>query len=228
MRTLECPLRRNGASAPVGKGAHAIGIVGVPGDQHIEIVRQADQPAVDLAYAQYISSDRTPDGSYRAKGQYAHDLLINNQNELMVVEMKRPQKKGYAADSDSHTNDPVDQLKKQISDIRKKGKISTSGGREINIPQDMMVRGYVLADWNDSLKTYLEMEDLTITNYGGQMAYRYYSALNLMLEVIAFDRLVDRASNRNDAFVQMLEGRSTYDRKPKGTLLSLAGTIREA
>ncbi len=182
----------------------------------------------DLAYAQYISSDRTPDGSYRARGQYAHDLLINNQNELMVVEMKRPQKKGYAADSDSLTNDPVDQLKKQILDIRKKGKINTSGGREIIIPQDMMVRGYVLADWNDSLKAYLEMEDFTITNYGGQMAYRYYSALNLMLEVIAFDRLVDRASNRNDAFVQMLEGRSTYDRKPKGTLLTLAGTAREA
>ena len=39
-----------------------------------------------------------------------------------------------------------------------------------------------------------------------------------LLEVIAFDRLVDRASNRNDAFVQILEGRSTYDRKPAGAL----------
>lgn len=176
----------------------------------------------DLAYAQYISSDRTPDGSHRAKGQYAHDLLINNANELMVVEMKRPQKTGYAADSDSATNDPVDQLKKQISDIRKKGKIKTSSGREISIAADTMVRGYVLADWNDNLQNYLEMEDFMITNYGGQMAYRYYKTLNLMLEVVAFDRLVDRASNRNEAFVQMLEGRSTFDRKQKGTLLSLS------
>jgi len=39
-----------------------------------------------------------------------------------------------------------------------------------------------------------------------------------MLEVIAFDRLVDRASNRNEAFVKILEGRSTYDRKPTGAL----------
>lgn len=176
----------------------------------------------DLAYAQYISSDRTPDGNYRAKGQYAHDLLINNENELMVVEMKRPQKTGYAADSDSATNDPVDQLKKQISDIRKKGKVKTSSGREITISPDTMVRGYVLADWNDNLQSYLEMEDFMITNYGGRMAYRYYKTLNLMLEVVAFDRLVDRASNRNEAFVQMLEGRSTFDRKPKGTLLSLS------
>ncbi|GEO84653.1 hypothetical protein GCM10007920_05100 [Ciceribacter naphthalenivorans] len=179
----------------------------------------------DLAYAQYISSDRTPDGSHRAKGQYAHDILINNENELMVVEMKRPQKTGYAADSDSTTNDPVDQLKKQISDIRKKGKIKTSMGREIVISPDTMVRGYVLADWNDNLQVYLEMEDFMITNYGGQMAYRYYKALNLMLEVVAFDRLIDRASNRNEAFVQMLEGRSTYDRKPKGTLLSFSGQV---
>lgn len=175
----------------------------------------------DLAYAQYISSDRTPDGNYRGKGEYAHDLLINNSNELMVVEMKRPQKTGYTSGVDVSTNDPVDQLKKQILDIRRKGKVKTSGGREIDIPAGTMVRGYVLADWNDNLKTYLEMEDFIITNYGGQMAYRYYKALNLMLEVIAFDRLVDRASNRNEAFVQMLEGRSSYDRKPTGPLSAL-------
>jgi hypothetical protein len=172
----------------------------------------------DLAYAQYISSDRTPDGTYRAKGEFAHDILINNENELMIVEMKRPQKKGYAAESDSPTNSPVTQLKNQISDIRRKGKVKTSGGRDITIPKDRMVRGYILADWNEQLQEYLKIEDFVITNYGGQMAYRYFQTLNLMLEVIAFDRLVDRANNRNDAFVQILEGRSTYDRKPKGAL----------
>ncbi|GAA3784983.1 hypothetical protein GCM10022600_00030 [Qipengyuania pelagi] len=180
----------------------------------------------DLAYAQYISSDRTPDGNHRAKGEYAHDLLVNNQNELMVVEMKRPQKTGYAAGIESSTNNPVDQLKRQISDIRTKGKIKTSAGREVAVPPDTMVRGYVIADWNDNLQKYLQMEDFVITNYGGQMAYRYFQSLNLMLEVVAFDRLVDRATNRNEAFVQMLEGRSSYDRKPKGTLGSF-GTIGE-
>lgn len=172
----------------------------------------------DLAYAQYISSDRTPDGTYRAKGEFAHDILINNENELMIVEMKRPQKKGYSAESDSPTNNPITQLKNQITDIRRKGKVKTSGGREIIIPSDLMVRGYILADWNNHLQDYLETEDFVITNYGGQMAYRYFQKLNLMLEVIAFDRLVDRANNRNDAFVQILEGRSTYDRKSTGAL----------
>lgn len=172
----------------------------------------------DLAYAQYISSDRTPDGPYRAKGEFAHDVLINNENELMIVEMKRPQKKGYSAESDSPTDHPVTQLKNQITAIRRKGLVKTSGGREITIPADRMVRGYILADWNTQLQEYLAAEDFVITNYGGQMAYRYYQHLNLMLEVIAFDRLIDRASNRNDAFVQILEGQSTYDRKPKGAL----------
>lgn len=172
----------------------------------------------DLAYAQYISSDRTPDGAYRAKGEFAHDILINNENELMIVEMKRPQKTGYSAGSDSPTDHPVTQLKNQITSIRRKGRIKTSEGREIEIPADRMVRGYILADWNDQLQEYLASEDFVITNYGGQMAYRYYQTLNLMLEVIAFDRLVDRASNRNDAFVQILDGRSTYGRKPTGVL----------
>lgn len=173
----------------------------------------------DLAYARYISSDRTPDGNARGKGQYAHDLLINNENELMIVEMKRPQKKGYTTAQEGSTNNPVDQLKKQILDIREKKKVTASDGREVQISPESMVRGYVLADWNDSLRTYLTMEDFTITNYGGQMAYKYFSALNLMLEVVAFDRLIDRASNRNEAFVEMLEGRSNYDRKAKGGLV---------
>lgn len=172
----------------------------------------------DLAYASYISSDRTPEGNSRGKGEYAHDLLINNQKELMIVEMKRPQKKGYSTRQDGSTNNPVNQLKNQIADIRKKKKVISSTNREIDISSDSMVRGYILADWNDSFENYLAQEDFSITNYGGKMAYKYYSNLNLMIEVLAFDRLIDRASNRNEAFVQMLDGRSTYDRKTKGAL----------
>ena len=172
----------------------------------------------DLAYAKYISSDRTPSGNKREKGQYAHDLLINNDNELMVVEMKRPQKDGYDNSAEGTTNNPVVQLKEQISAIREKGKIKTSGGKEIEIETQSMVRGYVLADWNDSLKTYLKNEDFILTKFGGHMAYRYYQGLNLMLEVIAFDRLIDRAEKRNSAFTDMLEGKTNYDRSSKSPL----------
>ena len=174
----------------------------------------------DLAYARYISSDRTTESAARNKGEYAHDLLINNENELMIVEMKRPQKKSYDGTKEESTNNPIDQLKRQVSAIRKKQKVLTSGGREVQIPSDSMVRGYILADWNDSLQTYLEQEDFIITNFGGRMAYRYYNALNIMIEVLAFDRLVDRACNRNEAFVQMLDGRSNYDRIQNSPLSS--------
>ena len=172
----------------------------------------------DLAYARYISSDRTPDGSGRKKGEYAHDLLINNENELLIVEMKRPQKSGYDSSKEGHTSNPVDQLKKQILDIRRRGKITDSKGREREMPNESMVRGYVLADWNDSLESYLAMEDFKFTNFGGKMGCRYYGTLNIMIEVIAFDRLADRAFNRNEAFVKMLDGQSNFDRKPKSVL----------
>lgn len=172
----------------------------------------------DLAYARYISSDRTPEGNARRKGEFAHDLLINNDDELMIVEMKRPQKKDYDSTKEADTKNPVDQLKNQVLDIRERGKVITSGGREISIDATSMVRGYILADWNDKLERYLKTEDFIRTNFGGQMAYRYYRELNLIIEVLAFDRLIDRASNRNEAFVSMLEGRSNFDRKSKGTL----------
>lgn len=172
----------------------------------------------DLAYARYISSDRTPEGNARRKGEFAHDLLINNDDELMIVEMKRPQKKDYDGAKEADTKNPVDQLKNQVLDIRERGKVITSGGREIAIDDTSMVRGYILADWNDKLERYLKTEDFIRTNFGGQMAYRYYRELNLIIEVLAFDRLIDRASNRNEAFVSMLEGRSNFDRKSKSAL----------
>lgn len=166
----------------------------------------------DLAYARYVSSDRTPEGATRGKGDFAHDILINAKGELMIVEMKRPQKKGYDSTKEANTNNPVDQLKKQIADIRKRKKVTSSKGREIEVSETEMVRGFILADWNTNLETYLRNEDFIITNFGGKMAYKYFHALNMIIEVLAFDRLVDRASNRNEAFVQMLEGRSNYDR----------------
>lgn len=172
----------------------------------------------DLAYARYISSDRTPEGSDRKKGEYAHDLLINNENELMVVEMKRPQKRDYDGAKEADTKNPVGQLKSQILDIRERGKLVTSSGREVPIDSASMVRGYVLADWNERLEKYLKYEDFILTNIGGQMAYRYYKELNLIIEVLAFDRLVDRARNRNEAFVKMLNGESNYDRTAKSAL----------
>lgn len=168
----------------------------------------------DLAYARYISSDRTPEGRRRKKGDFAHDLLINNDGELMVVEMKRPQKSDYDGTKEADTKNPVDQLKNQILDIRERGKIITSTGREINIDATSLVRGYILADWNDKLKRYLTLEDFIMSKAGGQLAYRYYGGdLNLIIEVLAFDRLAERASRRNEAFVQMLDGRSTGERK---------------
>lgn len=172
----------------------------------------------DLAYARYISSDRTPEGNARKKGDFAHDLLINNENELMVVEMKRPQKKDYDGAKEADTKNPVDQLVNQIMDIRERKKVIDSAGREVPINESAMVRGYILADWNDKLERYLKMQDFILTNFGGQMTYRYYKELNLIIEVLAFDRLVDRASNRNEAFVKILNSESNYDLSPKNAL----------
>lgn len=166
----------------------------------------------DLAYAEYISSDRTPKGKHREKGSYAHDILVNNDNELLLVEMKRPQKVGYdiAEEADRATDNPVQQLISQVGEIRDYGGITTSGGRKIEVSAETMVRGYVIADWNYDLERYLKDNDFKITNFGGPMAYNYYTTRNVMVEVLAFDRLKDRAAKRNQVFVDILAGRTNY------------------
>lgn len=166
----------------------------------------------DLAYAEYISSDRTPTGRGRAKGSFAHDILVNNDKELLVVEMKRPQKTGFDASdvAAKPTDNPVQQLITQIGEIREFGGVMTSGYRKVEVSKQDMIRGYVIADWNDDLQRYLLDNDFKITNFGGPMAYKYYDARNMMIEVLAFDRLKDRAAKRNQVFVDILEGRSDF------------------
>jgi len=166
----------------------------------------------DLAYAEYVSSDRTSKGRKREKGEYAHDLLVNSQNELLVVEMKRPQKATFESGDEVKqiTNNPVQQLIDQVDQIRVKGGLVTSGNREIEIPKKHMVRGYILTDWNTKLKKYLKNNDFVTTKFGGPMAYRYFRELNMLIEVLAFDRLADRATKRNEVFTEILEGRSNY------------------
>lgn len=174
----------------------------------------------DLAYAEYISSDRTTEGRGRAAGDYAHDLLINSEDELLIVEMKRPQKTSFDnSDEPRHaTDNPVQQLKSQIGQIRDRGRVVASDGRDIPIRSDRMVRAYILMDWNEKVETYLKDDDFTLSFQGGAMAYRYYPTRNMLIEVIDFDRLADRAAKRNEVFIRILEGKADNTGKVKDPL----------
>ncbi len=162
----------------------------------------------DLAYAEYISSDRTTMGRKRRSGDYAHDLLINSEEELLIVEMKRPLKNTYVNDEEARhpTDNPVQQVKDQVAQIRDKGFIKTSGDRQININSDRMVRAYILLDWNEKAEAYLKREEFVLSNLGGSMAYRYFPWHNMMIEVLDFNRLADRAAKRNEVFENILKG----------------------
>jgi len=39
--------RRGGATAPVDEGPHAVDVVHLPGDENLQVIGEADQPAVD-------------------------------------------------------------------------------------------------------------------------------------------------------------------------------------
>lgn len=42
------------------------------------------------------------------------------------------------------------------------------------------------------------------------MAYKYFDTRNMIVEVLAFDRLKDRAAKRNMVFVDILEGKTNF------------------
>ncbi|MFM1977118.1 MAG: hypothetical protein RL145_1964 [Pseudomonadota bacterium] len=55
-----------------------------------------------------------------------------------------------------------------------------------------------------------------MTDHDGHITYRHFQVLDFMLEFVGFNRLNGRATNRNAACVQILDGRSTYYCKRMG------------
>jgi len=76
----------------------------------------------------------------------------------------------------------------------------------------------MVAEWNARVESCLTRVDVSLTDFGCQRAYRYYKELNRMIDVLALDRLGDRAVNRNEAFVKILNSESNYDQSPKSAL----------
>lgn len=167
-----------------------------------------------LTYHSFIASDKALNSleGFQADSKKRPDLFIFDRkiafsektedgmpiNSLVVVEFKRPQRKGY-----TDTDNPMDQVLDQISDIRT-GQFMDENGRRIPVANEKIPAfGYVICDITDSLKTILIKQDLTPTP-DGQMYYGYHKNLGIYQEVIDYGKLLSDAKRRNRAFFEKL------------------------
>ncbi|MDR2221827.1 MAG: hypothetical protein LBE34_03710 [Flavobacteriaceae bacterium] len=118
---------------------------------------------------------------------------------ITIVEIKRPIRNDAKAGEDK---DPIEQALGYLKRVRE-GKVETQNGRLIPNSNDIPVFCYIICDIIDSVKNRCELFNLKVTH--DKLGYFGYNEnLKNYIEVISFDRLLNRAKDRNKAFFDKL------------------------
>ncbi len=169
-----------------------------------------------LAFHDYLASDKSlnampitgasggKEPDIAALNVFDNPMIVSEGDRLppasiVVVEIKRPMRNDAG---EGEEKDPIEQALGYLDRIRQ-GKVMTSTGRPI--PGSDQIPGfcYVLCDLTSTIIQRCRMHDGIRTDDG--LGYFFYKKeFKAYVEVIAFDRLVNAAKERNRAFFDKL------------------------
>jgi hypothetical protein len=161
-----------------------------------------------LNFTEHISSDKSMD----KEGQDRPDLLIFNKriayrsgnetsNPITIFEFKQPQRDDFA--NQSAKEDPIEQIVRYTIDL-KEHKYITLEGRNIHINDDTPVYGYVICDFTGKVKDWL-FKVKNFTPMPDDLGYfGWFPNNRLYIEVLAWDKILKDAEQRNKIFFKKL------------------------
>ncbi|WP_051952713.1 ATP-binding protein [Methylocapsa aurea] len=116
--------------------------------------------------------------------------------QLVLVELKQPGRTTASRD------DPVSKTLSYVRQL-KEGRAKTEGGAVIDIEPNALTTVYILADWTNDFKAYLDREEF-LEMPGDVGRYRYRPRDNIMFVAMSFARLLEGARRRNKIFFRRL------------------------
>ncbi len=119
-------------------------------------------------------------------------------NSVVLVEFKRPMRKGY----NEYTDNPIVQLYDYVREIRK-GKKLTASGRNYDINEHTRFYCYLVCDINEKIIEYAENSQLERT-YDGLGFYGYNKSLRCVIDVMPFNQVLSNAKKRNKVLFHKL------------------------
>lgn len=161
-----------------------------------------------LNFTEYISSDLPLNSGKKDRP----DLLVfdnrvafrgDNEasNPVTIFEFKKPDRDDFV--NASSKEDPIEQVIRYVNKIRE-GNYKTPEGRKILISQNTPFYGYVICDlsnkvgkWLNDIKDFTPMPD----RLGW---FKWYSNINLYVEVLSWDKILKDANMRNKVFFHKL------------------------
>ncbi|MDO8687268.1 MAG: hypothetical protein Q7K41_01630, partial [Dehalococcoidales bacterium] len=161
-----------------------------------------------LNFTELISSDKATDN----KGGNRPDLLIFNNrmvyrngneksNPVTIFEFKQPQRDDFAVQSNKE--DPVDQILRYAREI-KDGKYKNPEGRDIYIDENTPFYGYIVCDFTKKVKDWLWVNKEFTPMPDGQGYFKWFANNKLYMEVLAWDKILKDAEQRNGIFFKKL------------------------
>lgn len=165
-----------------------------------------------LSFYTFLSSDKALNTikDFEGGSKDRPDLMIFNNpityiegdeapfNSVVLVEFKRPMRKGY----DEYTDNPIVQLYDYVRDIRK-GKKLTTDGRTYDISEHTRFYCYLVCDINEKIIEYAENAQFERT-YDGLGFYGYNKSLKCVIDVMPFNQVLSNAKKRNKVLFNKL------------------------
>jgi len=122
-------------------------------------------------------------------------------NPITIFEFKKPQRQDFV--NPSSDEDPIEQIVRYVNDIRD-GKYKTPSGRDILVSQNTPFYGYVVCDFTQKVKSWLEREkDFTVMP-DGLGYFRWHGNIKLYIEVLSWTKVQRDAEMRNKIFFHKL------------------------
>jgi hypothetical protein len=161
-----------------------------------------------LNFTEYLSSDLPLEGFHSDRPDllaYDKRVVFRGENEpsnpVMVFEFKKPKRNDFA--NPSSKDDPVKQVIRYVRKIRN-GDFETPEGREINIEDNTPFYGYIVCDFDNKVRTWLEEEHDFKPMPDRKGYFRWHANLNLYLEALSWDKVLKDAGMRNKVFFHKL------------------------
>ncbi|KJC45449.1 ATP-binding protein [Bradyrhizobium sp. LTSP857] len=161
-----------------------------------------------LNFTEYVASDKPMDdknGDRTDLSIFGKRVAFRGDNEasnpITIFEFKKPQRHDFV--NPSSDEDPIEQIVRYVNDIRD-GKYKTPYGRDILVSTNTPFYGYVVCDFPQKVKIWLEREkDFTVMP-DGLGYFRWYGNIKLYIEVLSWTKVQRDAEMRNKVFFHKL------------------------
>ncbi|PDT75096.1 ATP-binding protein [Bradyrhizobium sp. C9] len=161
-----------------------------------------------LNFTDYVASDKPMDernGDRTDLSIFGKRVAFRGDNEasnpITIFEFKKPQRHDFV--NPSSDEDPIEQIVRYVNDIRD-GKYKTPYGRDILVSPNTPFYGYVVCDFPQKVKNWLEREkDFTVMP-DGLGYFRWYGNIKLYIEVLSWTKVQRDAEMRNKVFFHKL------------------------